>query len=305
MKPQLLRLSTEPSESFAIRKDLSPDVNNKWHYHTEIELIHFNKGKGAQFVGDSIQRFQPGDILLLGSELPHWLRFDEPFFEKDTNLNVDVRVSHFSPSFLGEAFFNIPESKMIKDLLETSKRGIKVGGSAKKVVGELMERMLNSQGIERILILLQALQEIANCPGNSILSSVGFKHDYNESERLNDLYSFVLKHFKRKISLEEIATVANVSPHSFCRFFKTKSGKTFSQFVLELKVGHACKLLIEGNLNVKQVCFESGFNNFGCFHKYFKKITGKSPAMYQKEFLNRNKVISLFSKEAPVYKEAN
>ncbi len=304
MKPQLLRLSKEPTQSFIVRQDLAPDVNNKWHYHVEIELLHFNKGKGTQFVGDSIKRFQSGDVVLVGSELPHISRFDEVYFEKNTTSQVDIRVAHFHPNFWGETFLNLPESKIIKEVLEKAKRGIKVGGPAKKIVAELMEKMLQVDGLERILLLMQALHEIAKSPKNTILSSIGFKNDHEESERISDIYSYTFKNFKKKISLEEIAEIANVSPNSFCRFFKSKTGKTFSQFILELKVGHACKLLIEDNFTVKQICFESGFNNFASFHKYFKVITGKSPSAYQKEFLNKNKVIPMYYQGIPQYKEA-
>ncbi|HWJ29770.1 MAG TPA: helix-turn-helix domain-containing protein, partial [Flavisolibacter sp.] len=118
------------------------------------------------------------------------------------------------------------------------------------------------------------------------LSSIGFKTDYVEAEndRINAIHEYSLKHFKRKIQLEEIAEVANISPNSFCRYFKSRTRKTYSQFLIELRVGHACKLLIENNQSIKRLCYESGFNNFTSFHKYFKSITGKSPLMYQKEF---------------------
>ncbi|WP_207535283.1 AraC family transcriptional regulator [Desertivirga arenae] len=304
MKPQLLRLSKEPTQSFTVRRDLVPDVNNKWHYHAEIELIHFSKGKGTQFVGDSIKHFQSGDVVLIGSELPHLCRFDEIHFEKAATHPVDTRVVHFHPNFWGEPFTNLPENKILKDVLEKAKRGIKVGGQARKVVAELIEKMLQVDGLERMLLLIQALHEIAKSSGITVLSSIGFKSDYRESEKISDIYSYTFKHFKKKISLEEIAEIANVSPNSFCRFFKQKTGKTYSQFILELKVGHACKLLIEDNFTVKQICYESGFNNFASFHKYFKVITGKSPSAYQKEFLKKNKVIPMYYNELPQYKEA-
>jgi len=306
MKPQLLRLSKEPTQSFNVRQDLLPDINNKWHYHVEVELIHFNKGKGTQFVGDSIKRFQAGDVVLIGSEMPHISRFDDQYFESKNTLPVDIRVAHFQPDFLGDTFLNLPENKIIKELLEKAKRGIKVTGPARKIVAGLMEKMLHTDGLERMLILIQALHEITKSPGITLLSSIGFKLDFNESERVSNIYAYTFKHFKEKISLEEIAGIANVSPNSFCRFFKSKTGKTFSQFILELKVGHACKLLIENNYNIKQICYESGFNNFASFYKYFKAVTGKSPSTYQKDFLNKNKVVSMYNNEEILhYKEAN
>lgn len=291
MKPQLLKVSTGPSQSFSVRKDLLPYINNRWHYHPEVELIHFNKGKGTQFVGDSIKRFQSGDVVLIGAQLPHFWRFDDNYFVPDSNVQADVRVAHFNEHFWGETFLNLPENKNIKAVLDKAKRGIKINGNCKIVVSELLEQMLDAEGSERIVILIQALSEIANSSQITTLSSIGFRHDFEEAEkdRINDIYNYTLSNFKRKIHLEEIAAVANVSPNSFCRYFKSRTRKTFSQFLMEIKVGHACKLLIENKLSIKQLCYESGFNNFASFHKYFKIITGKSPLIYQKDFLHSKK----------------
>ncbi|TZF84933.1 helix-turn-helix transcriptional regulator [Pedobacter sp. BS3] len=291
MKPQLLKVSTGPAQSFSVRQDLVPYINNHWHYHPEVELIHFNKGKGTQFVGDSIKRFQTGDVVLIGAQLPHFWRFDDNYFAHDSTCQADVRVAHFNENFWGDQFLNLPENKTIKAVLEKAKRGIKVNGSCKKTISVLLEKMLQAEGSERIVILIQALTELANSNQITILSSIGFRHDFEEAEkdRINDIYNYTLSNFKRKINLEEIAAVAKVSPNSFCRYFKSRTRKTFTQFLIEIKVGHACKLLIENKLSIKQLCYESGFNNFASFHKYFKIITGKSPLMYQKDFLNNKK----------------
>jgi len=136
---------------------------------------------------------------------------------------------------------------------------------------------------------MEALNIIANCKELTTLSSLGFKDDVAEDEkdRINAIYDYSIKNFKRTIQLEEIAGVANISPNSFCRYFKSRTRKTYSQFLIEIRVGHACKLLIENNLSIKQLCYESGFNNFTSFHKYFKLITSKSPLTYQREFMGQ------------------
>ena len=150
-----------------------------------------------------------------------------------------------------------------------------------------MEQLLTSEGATRIILLIEALSVIAGCKQLITLSSIGFKPDHVvESDRINAIYEYSIKNFKRKIHLEEIADVANISPNSFCRYFKSRTRKTYSQFLIELRVGHACKLLIENNQCIKRLCYESGFNNFTSFHKYFKMITGKSPLAYQREFVS-------------------
>lgn len=288
MRPQLLKVSKGPNYSFSVRRDLVPHINNRWHYHTEVELIHFEKGEGTQFVGDSISRFKPGDVVLLGSNLPHYWRFDDIYFEETSAPTADVRVSHFAENFWGDAFLQLPENTNIKAILEKGRRGLQITGDTATKVAQLLEHLLQGDGPERLVLLIKALSTIGNSKEVTTLSSIGFKPDLfdNEKDRINDIYEYSLKKFKGKIQLEEIAAVANISPNSFCRYFKSRTRKTYSQFLIEIRVGHACKLLIENNLSIKQLCYESGFNNFTSFHKYFKKITGKSPQTYQREFMS-------------------
>ena len=288
MRPQLLKVSKGPDRSFSVRQDLVPHVNNRWHYHSEVELIHFKKGDGTQFIGDNIKQFKTGDVVLVGCNLPHYWRFDDIYFEENTKAQADVRVSHFNEGFWGEQFLHLPENNHIKMVLEKAKRGLQITGKTKQKVAEVLEQLLNAEGSQRIILLIEALTAIANCPHLIQLSSMGFKPDQvdTEHERINAIYEYSIKNFKRKIQLEEIANVSNISPNSFCRYFKSRTRKTYSQFLIELRVGHACRLLIENHQCIKRLCYESGFNNFTSFHKYFKSITGKSPLAYQKEFVS-------------------
>lgn len=287
MRPQLLKVSKGPRHSFSVRQDTVPYINNRWHYHPEIELIHFKKGEGTQFIGDNIKRFKSGDIVLVGSQLPHYWRFDDSFFDENTRQQADIRVAHFCENFWGDQFLQLPENLNIKSALEKGKRGLQITGKTRTKVAEIMDLLLHADGSQRIILLIEALNIIADCKQLLTLSSIGFKHDLVEAEndRVNAIYDYSLKNYKRKIQLEEIANVANISPNSFCRYFKSRTRKTYSQFLIEIRVGQACKLLIENNLSIKQLCYESGFNNFTSFHKYFKLITGKSPLSYQKEFM--------------------
>ncbi|MEJ5961570.1 AraC family transcriptional regulator [Pedobacter immunditicola] len=287
MKPQLLKISQSPVQSFSVRHDLKPTMDNKFHYHPEVELIHFIKGGGAQFIGDSITEFKSGDLILLGSNLPHYWRFEKNSSNIDNGQYGEVQVAHFSESFLGEHFLNLPENRAIKDLLEKAKRGIKVNGKNKERIAEQLNQLQEAQGPDRIIYLMLALVEIIKSEDLEILSSVGFTHvnEDNHENRIKAIYDYTFANYRKKINLDEIAEIAGISPNSFCRYFKAFTKKTYSQFLTEVKVGQACKLLIDNRLNIKQVCCESGFNNFASFYKCFKDITGKSPLNYQKEFI--------------------
>lgn len=287
MRPQFLKLSTDPAHSFSVRQDKEPFVNNYLHYHPEIELIHFQEGNGMQFIGDNVRRFRSGDVVLVGTQLPHYWCFDDCYFTEEVQEGADVRVAHFCENFWGDHFLDLPENKPIKTLLEKAKMGIQVQGPAREYVADLLQKMIRSDGAKRIIYLIEALTAIAGCPEVGILSSPGFRPDAfsSEDDRMKAVYAYTMANFKRKIHLEEIAEVACISPHSFCRYFKSSTRKTYSQFLMEIKVGYACRLLLENRQSIKQLCYESGFNNFASFHKCFKRVTGKSPLHYKREQL--------------------
>ncbi|QNN43571.1 AraC family transcriptional regulator [Pedobacter roseus] len=286
MKPHLLNVSTNTVDSFSARRDIMPDINNLWHYHSALELIYIRKGRGTQFIGDSIKNFSEGDVVLLGSNLPHYWRFDPEFFEKKEEESVDVYAIHFKEDFLGAAFIDLPENQELKKMLAQSKQGIQLLGAAKERIAGLMPLIIEATGTMRIIKLLEVLTEIANCEEKKTLVSLGFKPNFleNEKDRIQSIYNYTISNYKNKIELKEIAAVAKISPNSFCKFFKTKSRKTYTQFLNEIRVGQACKLLIENDLTVKEICYDCGFYNFTSFHKYFREITGKTPLKYQQAF---------------------
>lgn len=289
MRPQLLLIPKGPNLSFSVRNDVMPHFFNKWHYHAEIELIHIVKGEGTQFIGDNISHFNQGDMLLIGSNLPHYWRCDDNYFQDIPELFAEANVAHFKQDFWGEDFLELPENIVIRTLLKKAQRGILIDAAVAEVIKPFLERIINVEGATRIALLLQILDIISASKDLTLLSSATFQTNYNQSEteRLNDIYNYTMNNFKGKISLEEIASSACLSVNSFCRYFKSQTKKTFSQFLMEIRIGHACKLLIENKLTVSKICIDSGFNNFSNFNRYFKLITKQSPLEYRRTFAKK------------------
>jgi len=156
MKPKLLKVPRAPSHSFSVREDRDPFINNRWHYHAEVELIIFHQGSGTQFVGDHIKRFQPGDIILVGSNLPHYWRYDDIHFSEDAARPVHSTVVHFSENFWGDAFLHLPETKPIRSLLEKARRGILIGAKEEQKIPALIRNISTAEGIDRIIALIGA-----------------------------------------------------------------------------------------------------------------------------------------------------
>lgn len=284
MRAQLLKIPMPLVNSFSIRRDILPYVNNHWHYHREIELVYIKNGSGTQFIGDSVRPFKTGQAVLIGGHLPHYWKFDDVYFSTALETTVDVIVIHFNNDFFGESFLNLPENKIIRKVLQESRKGIQMDNSYGQQIGELMENIFLSVGTKRLLLLLEILTIMGSELKSITLLSPDFQDNawVRDNSPISNIYNFILANFNKKISTEQLAGFANISVPSFSRYFKAHIGMTYKQFLLDVRVGHACKLLIEGNMNVKQIRYECGFQNVVSFHKQFKEVTGKSPLEYQK-----------------------
>ncbi|WP_294215868.1 AraC family transcriptional regulator [uncultured Chryseobacterium sp.] len=251
-----------------------------WHYHPEVELIYVCKGSGKRQIGSNISYFSDGDLVLIGSNLPHCGLTNE-----NTNNEYEM-VIQFKPDFLGEAIWETPEMQRIVSLLEKSKAGIVFGDDIKKEVGKKILEMHESSSLDRLIRFLGILDELAFTQDCRILNAGKYylQTQVEDNDRINVIFNYVKDHFREQMTLEEIADLANMKVPSFCRYFKKITNKTFTQFVNEYRITHSLKLLAEQPLSITEVCFESGFNNFSYFNKTFKEYVKKSPSQYRKEF---------------------
>ncbi|MEO0572541.1 MAG: AraC family transcriptional regulator [Bacteroidota bacterium] len=250
-----------------------------WHYHPEIELVYVNGGAGKRQIGSHVSYFREGDLILIGSNLPHC-----GFITKETR-NKSQTVIHMKKDFLGNDFFNIPEMSKIQKLLEMAKSGIAFSGTTKKKLGEKMEVMEYQSDFQRLLSMLNILNELALSEDYTVLNAEGFtmQSEVKDNNRINVVFNHVKNNFKNEIPLEEIADMVSMTVPSFCRYFKKITNKTFTQFVNEYRLVHASKLLAEQPMSITEVCYESGFNNFSHFNKSFKAFTGQNPSEYRNQ----------------------
>ncbi|MFD2743143.1 MULTISPECIES: AraC family transcriptional regulator [Sphingobacterium] len=286
MKPFLLKLASTPERSFSVRIDKTPDVNNIWHYHAELELIYVKKGSGTQFIGDDVRPFKAGNVILVGSNLPHYWQYAEQYFKDIDNQPLEVYVVHFN-NIWGEDFLALPENRALQQIIDKAKRGIQIETASDERITSVIEAIAQGSDSRKIFNLMDALLLISESSDQQILASEGFNNQLVKSEmdRMQAIFNFTLNHYHSRVNLDDISEVAKMSRGAFCKFFKAKTGKTYSRFINEIRIGNACRLLIEGHLSVKEICYEVGFNNFVSFHLFFKNIKGKTPVQYQKAYL--------------------
>ncbi|MBB5440675.1 AraC-like DNA-binding protein [Pedobacter sp. AK017] len=258
------------------------NLNNKahvWHYHPEIEMVFINGGTGKRQIGSHVSYYTDGDLILIGSNLPHC-----GFTDTNTG-NKNETVIQMKPDFLGSSFLELQEIKCISDLFDKARGGIAFGPETKKTVGRQIEMMDNQQPFERLLTLLNILKELDSSGDYKILNASGFAMEMQlqDNDRINMVFNYIKDHFQEELNLMVIAEMASMTVPSFCRYFKKITKKTLTQFVNEYRIVHASKLLAEKQISIANICYESGFNNFSHFNKLFKEFTGKSASQYRKE----------------------
>jgi AraC-like DNA-binding protein len=286
MKPVIRKSVNQTTGSFTVKELHDPYFDPNWHFHPEYQLFLVLEGTGTRFIGDSIQHFEAGDLVFTGPNLPHLWRSDAIYFRGNPDCQVQGIVVYFDANFLGPDFFNKPEMFGLKNLLQQSERGLEVTGYTREILTHQIKALRQLSGFDRILVLLEILHTLARANNYNLLSSRGFTNTFKSSDtpRMQQVHDYVLTNFKNGISLETVAAVASMSPSAFCRYFKARANKTFYDFVSEIRIGHACKLLIEEKLAVTQICYECGYKTLSNFNNQFKTITGLSPLQYQKQY---------------------
>lgn len=287
-KPHLLKI-IPPFENSIVVKGDEIAWNNPWHYHPEIELIYCIRGKGTNFIGNSIGAIEEGEVLLLGKNLPHTRQRDREYYAMHGSEVPESIVVQFREDFLGDKFFEVREFAHIRGMLERASRGLKFREHPEGTIISKLKALVAYTGTVAILELLSLLDAMARSDAFTYLNAVNYVSDVHEksSQKINKVYHYTIAHFREPISLETVSTLTNHSPAAFCRYFKTRTRKSYFQYLTEIRVAYACKLLTEDSLDVGQVCFSSGFNNLSHFHKQFKKIVGLTPGEYHKKSKNK------------------
>ncbi|MFK5974848.1 MAG: AraC family transcriptional regulator [Flavobacteriaceae bacterium] len=272
--------------SFTAKHYLGPHFMRTWHYHPELELVLVSKGTGIRFIGDHIEKFKDNQLILLGENLPHMWRNDEKYFSNNIASSCEAHAIHFKKDFMGNHFLSAPELKHIRDMILTSRYGINFIGVQKRILDKIKGlSKLNSS--EKLFELFNILDYLGKHRDIKVLSSGGYLKTFEVSfERMNKVHEYIFKNFDSLITLTEVAEVAHMNPSSFSRFFKQINKKTFNEYLNEVRVGYACRLLSENKYNITRICYESGFNNISNFNRRFKIITGRTPSQYSRKFQN-------------------
>ena len=269
--------------SFAVREFKLPAFSSPWHFHPECELTCILQSTGERFVGDSLTRFIPGDLVLLGANLPHYWRNDAP--AKSSACYAHSLVVQFREECFGTEFLSLPELTEVRKLLLRARRGLAITGTTSSEVKGEMLRLKGESGLGMVIGLLTILKILCDSDEKQPLSSPGFNPFVDEfaSERINKAYQYVFKHFAGTLDHQEIARTVGMSLSAFCHYFKRVTGRTLSDFIKEVRIGHARKLLMETDATVAETAYASGYESLSNFNRQFQEISGTSPKVFRQQ----------------------
>ena len=260
------------------------------HQHSELELIYIIESTGKYYIGNKVEDFAPGDLVLIGSFLPHMHKNPIEYYE-DNDLRVKAIIVQFSLDFVSSDLFTYPEMKRINDLVRLSSSGISFSLSQNEVIIEKLTSLLDLKGAEKLLAFLEFLHLLSGCENYRIIDAaldenLTLLHTDN---RMVAVMSYLNRNYTERVSLAEVAKMACMNKTAFCRFFKEKTGKTLISYINELRVAYACKLLLDGTTSVAQASFQAGFNNLSGFNRIFRSIVNLTPTEYKRQYRHAGK----------------
>jgi len=281
MKVIPFRIPKNTEEAFRVQVDDLPHLYNHLHQHPEIQLTLIKESNGTLIAGDYVGPFHPGDVFVIGGNQPHIFRNDEKFF-KQRSKAVAITI-FFDETTFGEKFWLLEEMKSLQQFLKNSSGGFRITGRKKKLLAEKLVSIVNAKGIDRLIIFLEILKLFTSRKEMHSLATPVIQRNIKsyDGSRLNKVIEFTFKEFQRPITLKEVAGLANLTPEAFCKYFKTRTRKTYIKFLNEIRVNHACRLLTQDK-SISGICYDCGFMNLSNFNRIFKKIKQVSPGEWRK-----------------------
>ena len=269
--------------SFLARRFDERAFDSPYHFHPEYELTSIIKGNGKRYVGSHMADFFSGDLVLIGPNLPHCWKLEDT-----GESGAGAIVIQFTAGFLGTDFFGIPELKEVKKLLQRSASGISFNGQTQASINNDLASLVNEESnFNMMLNLLQILQRLALSDEYTSLDqseSIG-ERTPAEQERINPVFAYLVENFRRPVSLDVAAGIANMTPNAFCKYFKKVTRKTFVETVIEYRLHYATRQLVQTDRSIADIAFDSGFGDVSHFFKTFKNKMQLSPLNYRKKFV--------------------
>ena len=292
----------ENTNSFNVVESKLYHAFNDFHYHAELELIYIAEGEGTLLIGDQFEQVKANTMILIGGNVPHMFKFDTFRFQNELmnrgKISIPLRLItlHFDPHTWGESFLNLPENETLNQLFADCQRGMTIQSHDQELVKDMMVMIMNTPAYEHFSLLIKLFTTIATSKTSRFITERPDKHAYNkiDEQRLSKIYIYTLNNFTKTIKLKDVADIIYMCPNAFCRYFKLRTNRSYFEFLMEVRINYACKLLREKDFSTVVICYNSGFGNLSNFNRHFKALTGKTPLEYRRCFSSQIRPLHKF-----------
>lgn len=284
MKIEKTEITGKQNSYISVIERKEPFFQSPFHSHPEIELVYIKESFGKRIIGNSVEYFENGDMVLLGPDIPHvWLN-DEKYYQGKAKLKAHSLVAYFNKDIFSTAFYELKETQKVNNLFNQATRGLLITGKTKTIVAKKLELLQNKKDFQLIVGLFEIISILAESKEFTFINKESYTpvNKNLKTDRLSEIYNYVKKNFKNDITLSEISKLANLTPQSFCRLFKSKTKKHFIEYLSEVRISNACRLLIETDMSISEIAYNCGYPTISNINKSFKKITAVTPKEYKK-----------------------
>jgi YesN/AraC family two-component response regulator len=290
MKVVQFTIPVAKESTIVVQDNIIPHFYNHLHRHPEIQITWIKEGEGMLIAGNYMQRFKAGDVYIIGANQSHVFKSDEAYYDPEQNKGVHEISFFFNPDHLFQNILRLPEMGVIRKFVEGVHNGLQLPESSYDLIKKIMTEIMSSSDSLRIATFIHLLHSFSTLKNVKPLSTNNNEQIISDVEgiRMDQIFQYVVGNYKNHITLTEIASIANLTPQAFCRYFKKHTDKTFVSFLNEVRVNEACKIVVSGKFDsFSDVSYQTGFDNVTNFNRVFKKTIGKSPREYHRDFFKK------------------
>ncbi|HVI49028.1 MAG TPA: AraC family transcriptional regulator [Chitinophaga sp.] len=269
---------------FLVKEINRPAFDTEFHFHEACQLVYVMESSGRRIIGDNVEYFESGELTFVGSNVPHVWYNEERYFKQKRKLQARSLAMYIQPQLLAGSLAPFGNIAQLDAWLQKARRGIQFYGSCKEAIVALMKQLLAEEGMRRASSFMELIVLMMDAKEYRLLASNNYENLYKDKDqtRMGAVFKYIFRNFRREIPLSEIAAVASLNTYSFCRFFKSRTQQSFVDFVNELRISYACRLMQEKEMNISELASRAGFNHTTHFNRLFKRMKGITPKEYRK-----------------------
>lgn len=277
IKPRFFQIPKTGRESFRYQWDQLPHFYDRYHFHPEIQIVSIIQGEGELLISGHQFPFSPGSVFIIGANIPHWFRSHAVYFQSNPNYICESMSFFLHPELFGGRLENFPELQELARFTQSGFVGFEVIGELANQVSSTFRDARDRLPEPQLITIIHCWSTIYQSSFKVQMAKMSPHQLLRKEERLTGIITWLMDNFNRPITLNEVSELAHLTPEALCRYFKSHTGKTISQWLTELRIEKAGRLLMETDQAIASIAVQCGYESLSNFNRQFKQVTGRTP----------------------------